>query len=195
MAESQIESPALIGAAVAAGLGLFVSQSSFGWLSTAGGLTLLLILFGYDRQGFRSGLQSVAFAMVCGLAFVLAAGIVLQRIIDRPSMEIWLGVAWAGATVIFTAVDRTRVSARAFPAAASPVGAPPVPTHVPPPMATPPPPRAPARSSKSHGLGLTGPGFEFKPDPPPAPKPTVPVPAPVPAAEPDHVPEPEYARE
>jgi hypothetical protein len=187
MAESEIQSPALIGAALIAGLGLFASQSSFGWLSTAGGLTLLLILFAYDRHGSRSGLQSVAFSAVCGLAFVLGSGIGLQRLIDRAGLEIWLLVAWAGATVIFTAIDRTRVSARTFPAPAVPVS----PAVAP----TPSTPKA-AHPSKTHGLGLSGPGFEFTPAAAPVANTAVPTPsAPMSVAEPEPAPATAYARE
>lgn len=116
MTDSRIDSLVLVNTVIAAGLAFLLSPAAFGWLTTAGGLTLLFILFSYDRQKQRSVGQSLAFASVCGLSVALAAGIVLQRLTHRADLAVWLAVTWACATVLGTIIDRYRMPERATPA-------------------------------------------------------------------------------
>jgi hypothetical protein len=108
MTDSRIDAPVLVVTVIAAGAPFLFSPLTFGWLTTAGGLTLLVILFAYDRQKQRPVSQSVAFSSVCGLAFTLAAGIVLQRLTNRADLTMWLPATWLGATVLGVIIDRYR---------------------------------------------------------------------------------------
>ncbi len=110
MAESRISPHVLINAVIAAVLVLLWPSLPFGWLTTIGGLTLLLILFAYDAHPQRSAGQSLAFSAVCGLCFILAAAMLLLRLADRKDLDLWLAAAWAGATVLCFFVDRSRSS-------------------------------------------------------------------------------------
>lgn len=112
MTDSRIDPPALIVTVIAVGGALLFSPLAFGWLTTVGGLTLLWILFAYDGQTQRPVSQSVAFSSVCGLAFTLAAGIVLQRLTSRADLTMWLPVTWACATVLGVIIDRYRAGER-----------------------------------------------------------------------------------
>jgi hypothetical protein len=108
MTDSRIDAPVLVVTVIAAGAPFLFSPLTFGWLTTAGGFTLLVILFAYDRQKQRPVSQSVAFSSVCGLAFTLAAGIVLQRLTNRADLTMWLPATWLGATVLGVIIDRYR---------------------------------------------------------------------------------------
>ena len=121
MTNSRIDAIALIAATIAAGLGLFLLPWPVAWVSSIAGIILLFILFAYDREGYRSVAQSLAFSSVCGLCFVLAAaGIRLMSEFfgssARPAFERftseWLPFTWVCATVVFWAIDRARVGNR-----------------------------------------------------------------------------------
>lgn len=122
MTRSQIDPPALLLAVIAVGLAVALLPGSFGWLSTAAGITLLLILFAYDQQGRRSGFQSLAFSAVCGFSFMLAVAYALQRFTGRSGLDELLALTWAVATIVGVFVDRTRVSGRPDPVHERPVG-------------------------------------------------------------------------
>jgi hypothetical protein len=121
MTNSRIDAIALIAATIAAGLGLILLLYPLAWLSSIAGIILLLTLFAYDREGYRSVFQSLAFSSVCGLCFVLAVtGIRLvsdffgpdaRPALDRFTSQ-WLPLAWVCATVVFWAIDRARMSNR-----------------------------------------------------------------------------------
>ncbi|HXR76770.1 MAG TPA: hypothetical protein VN737_12395 [Bryobacteraceae bacterium] len=115
MTKSQIDPAALLLAVIAAGVALALTPGSFGWLTTIAGVILLLILFGYDQQGYRSASQSLAFSAVCGFSFMLAAGYALQRVTGRGGLDTLLPLTWAIATIVALFVDRTRVSGREAP--------------------------------------------------------------------------------
>jgi hypothetical protein len=112
MADSPIDAPVLVNTVIASGLALLLSPIPFGWLTTAAGLTLLLILFAYDGRGQRSAPQSLAFSSVCGLCATLALGILLERLADRADLGFWLAVTWICATIAGTAADRYRAGRR-----------------------------------------------------------------------------------
>ena len=115
MTKSQIDPAALLLALIAVGLALALLPGSFGWLSTISGVILLLVLFSYDQQGYRSAWQSLAFSAVCGFCFMLAAAYVLQRFAGRGDLDALLPLTWAVATIVAMFVDRTRVSGRQTP--------------------------------------------------------------------------------
>ena len=72
MVDSRIDASVLVNTVIASGLAFLISPLPFGWLTTVAGLTLLLVLFAYDREGQRSQPQSLAFSSVCGLCVTLA---------------------------------------------------------------------------------------------------------------------------
>ncbi|MGI9070767.1 MAG: hypothetical protein ACR2JB_05415 [Bryobacteraceae bacterium] len=124
MPNSRIEPIVLIAAVIAAGLGLILLTGPLAWVSSIAGIILLLILFAYDREGYRSMSQSLAFSAVCGFSLVLAAtglhfwfvqnewaGPSVRFAVDRFTAQ-WLPLTWVCATIVFWAIDRTRVSNR-----------------------------------------------------------------------------------
>jgi len=119
METSRIDSVALLTAVVAIALAFTAAHGEFGYLSSLGGLTLLLVLFAYDRQGYRSGWQSLAFAAVGGLCVALASGFAFALFLKLPEApahdfyDKWLALTWAVAAIVFTTIDRVRMSSRA----------------------------------------------------------------------------------
>lgn len=168
MERSRINSAGLLAAVVAAALILLLAHTDFGFLTTAGGLTLLFVLFAFDREGRRSVFQSLAFGAVCGFCLMLVAGIIFQYSVSQSNpdisasarqtyFDVRLSAVWAFTTVLLWAIDRGRMSSRAtYEAPAIAAGAPghrqfvpeftgSFPAVAPPQPAAPPPPRpAPA---------------------------------------------------
>ena len=110
---------------IAAGLGLMLLTGQLAWLSSIAGLILLFTIFAYDREGYRSVFQSLAFSGVCGFCLVLAVAAGLRfwavetgssgpnaRVALEQFAVLWLPLTWACATVIFWAIDRARVKNR-----------------------------------------------------------------------------------
>jgi hypothetical protein len=201
MENSRIDAVGLLLAVVAVTLALSAAQMNFGYLSSLGGLTLLLVLLAYDRQGYRTGGQSLAFAAVCGGCLTLATGYLLHIVFsptdpkpDHGVFEEWLGIAWLVGTVIFWGIDRARMGSRerlavdvslpvarttgqSFIAQSAPTPAP-EPTYVPPapapaPPTPPPPPPQPVYREPDP------PAPVYVPPPPvePIPSPVTPPPA------------------
>ncbi len=119
MRRSQIDSVALIGAVLAAAVGLTLLPGPFIWLASIGGLILLFVLFGYDEEGYRSIFQSLGFAAVCGFCLMLASAIIFKlraggqiAASDPQIAGIWLPLTCAFGTVLFWAIDRARMSGR-----------------------------------------------------------------------------------
>lgn len=120
MGKSRIDAWSLF-LALAAGAVLLAVLNSFGWifawLSGIGGLILLFVLFSYDREGVRSGFQSLAFSGVCGFALMLIVAAVFQSGVlgniarDRVFGE-YLPIAWLCATFVFIVIDRARMGPR-----------------------------------------------------------------------------------
>ena len=114
METSRIDSVALLTAVVAVALA-FSAPGEFGYLTSIAGLTLLSVLFAYDRSGYRSGWQSLAFAAVGGLCLALAGafGFVLFLNPPRAALDKWIALTWVAGTFVFTVIDRVRMSSRA----------------------------------------------------------------------------------
>jgi hypothetical protein len=165
MPKSQIDSTALAAVVVASALALLLPVS-FAWLSSIAGLTLLFVLLSFDREGYRSVFQSLAFAAVFGICLALAASAPLQMLAGNGQLHStadprvsgeWLPLVWVCVTVIFWGIDRGRMSGResagaesARPRAAGhrtfipePTAPPPAPELHPTPAAAPPPVVAP----------------------------------------------------
>jgi hypothetical protein len=188
------------------------------------GVVLLVLLFAYDREGYRSMWQCFAFAGVAGACVATIAsgildlaGIPVERGVSfalstTPPARLpaapfpWTPVIWIGVTLIFWAVDMSRMQKRfamqyaGVPQPAPVVMPPPVreepvrpqPVVAPPPPPPPaPPPAAPSLHRATNVTSLfSQPSIERQPEPvvrsEPAPAPaqpglappTVPVPAP-----------------
>jgi hypothetical protein len=130
MENSRIDAVGLLLAVVTVTLALSAAQMNFGYLSSLVGLTLLLVVLAYDRQGYRSGLQSLAFATVCGACLTLASGYLLQIVSsatapkpDHAVFDEWLGIAWLAGALIFWGIDRARMGSReqTIPGVSAPV--------------------------------------------------------------------------
>jgi hypothetical protein len=61
MKRSEIDPAALLGAVLAAGLVQMIEKGPFGWLSTVGGLMLLMIIFAYDQGDSGPGFKAWLF--------------------------------------------------------------------------------------------------------------------------------------
>jgi hypothetical protein len=114
MPNSQIGSLALLGAMIAGGLVLKVSPDSAYSMTSLTGVVLLLILFAYDGDGYRSGSQSVAFAAVSGFALMLASTAVLAYF-PSAGGELMRALVWIGGAFLFTIIDRARMGGRLQP--------------------------------------------------------------------------------
>jgi hypothetical protein len=167
MSEFRIGPTTLINTVIAVVLALLFSSTPFGWFSTAGGVTLLLILLSYDQGARRSPFQSLSFSAVCALSLTFAAGFVIQRFAPNKELPIWLVVVWAAVTILGTAIDRSRMAQRpvlqqGVELATSPVqqavpvqAAPPQPAHTQPVPAQPVPAQPTAsRTTRTSGIGL-----------------------------------------
>jgi len=124
MSKSQVESTALAAVALAATLGLTLLSGPFAWMGSILGLLLLLVLFGFDQEGYRTVLGSLAFSAVCGFCFALACGAVFELLAAHGEVHLanggWqtvgLPFTWLFATAVLWAIDRSRMGNR-LPAA------------------------------------------------------------------------------
>ncbi len=119
MPKLQMDSGALINAVLAGALALMLLPGPFIWLASIGGLILLLVLFAYDQDGYRSIFQSLVFAAVCGFCLMLASAIFFKlraggaiTVSDPQIAGQWLPLTCAFGTVLFWAIDRARMSGR-----------------------------------------------------------------------------------
>lgn len=120
MPKSQVDSVALIAAALAATLALTLLLGSFAWMGSIVGIILLLLLFGFDQEGYRTVLGSLGFSAVCGLCFAVASGAVLKlmgangevHLADERWASEWMPFVFVFGTAFLWAIDRSRMSAR-----------------------------------------------------------------------------------
>jgi hypothetical protein len=110
---------------------------AFGYETTIGGLTLLLVLFAFDEEGYRPAFQSFAFACVGGMCVMVFSVYPVVLLMQPKSPDQWALGLWVAGTLLFFAVDRMRATSRettayglsAVPAAYTPAAyAPPVST-------------------------------------------------------------------
>ena len=217
MPKTQIDSASLILAALAALLALTALAGPFTWLASIVGLVLVFVLLGYDREGYRSVFESVAFSAVLALCLTVASGAFWRAVAtsqNRPASfegllaNQWLPLFWLGVTVLYIFIDRARMSARvqgagvpyvpaqapafalrAMPTPPAPPPAPPYTPPPPPPVHAPvqPPPPAPQASFTRPTFSQSAP---VEPPPPPPPPQAIFVPPP-PQPEPPYTPAPE----
>jgi hypothetical protein len=118
MPKSQIDSVALLAAVLAGAVALMRIPGPFVWFASIVGLILLLILLAYDREGYRSIFQTIAFSAVCGFAAMLAGAGILRLLADRGEIHLandqwvttWMPLTWLFATAMFCGIDRARMS-------------------------------------------------------------------------------------
>jgi hypothetical protein len=191
MSKSQIESSGLFLAVLGALVVLSLSLTeAYAWLGSICGLSLVLILLGYDRDGYRTVFESLAFSAVFSLAFTIAIATPLRMFVGSMSQPAdflgrvsnqWMPLIWVFVTAVFCPIDRARMSSRVVSVPTSP--------FVPAPTAfTPPPPAFVPVATPVEQAPVT-----FSPPPPPAfvpepPRPvvreTVPVAPPAPPPQP-----------
>ncbi|MBV8072834.1 MAG: hypothetical protein JO270_23225 [Acidobacteriaceae bacterium] len=194
MSKSQIDSATLVLAVIAVLLALTLLPGTFALLASLGGLCLVFTLLAYDRDGYRSALQSLAFAAVFALAFTAAAAIVLKFIAasygettaGRFSTE-WLPGLWGFITAVFWPIDRARVNARAQ-YGTDLITTPPMTGPIITPHFTAPPPPPPAASATMTFARPEPPPPVYQPPPPAPPVQQAPPPPTPPAAPVQQVP-------
>jgi hypothetical protein len=114
MQNSEVTPVTLITILLAASFLSELGPQSGGWMPLLGGIVLLVILFSYDREGTRTGWQSVAFGATAGLCAATAATRFLAPVISgvlgsymAPRIVLWLL-----GSVIFSFVDTARMGRR-----------------------------------------------------------------------------------
>ena len=120
MQKSQINSATLAAATLAATVALISVGGSLAWLASLAGLVLILVLFAYDQEGYRSISQSVAFAAVCGFCGAVACGVLFQIMAANGEVHLangqwstkWMPITFAFATAVFWGIDRVRMNTR-----------------------------------------------------------------------------------
>ena len=120
MLKSQIDAAALFAAAVAGALALLLLPGAFMWFASIGGLCLFLVIFSFDREGYRSVFQSLAFAAVAGLCLTIAGSVVVAFLASEGTVHAsdpriageWLPLTWVGVTLAIWAIDRARMGSR-----------------------------------------------------------------------------------
>ncbi|MGA8028165.1 MAG: hypothetical protein WB992_13565 [Bryobacteraceae bacterium] len=119
MEKSQITAATLAAVVIAAAVALTLLPGPLDWVASIGGFSLLLILLAYDREGYRSLFQSLAFSAVFGVCLMLASAGVIRiltgvTVSDARFSHEWLPLTWACATAVFWGIDRARMSGRQF---------------------------------------------------------------------------------
>jgi hypothetical protein len=120
MQKYHIDSTTLILAALAATAALTQLSNQFAWMSSIGGLILVVVLFAFDQEGYRSVFQSLAFSAVCGFCTAIAAGAIYQVLGNHGEVHLangqwateYVPLTCAFATGIFWAIDAMRMNAR-----------------------------------------------------------------------------------
>ena len=198
MSKNEVDSTVLLLVLIAGIAALLLISPGQAWLCGVAGLILLITLFAFDVEGVRSVLQSFAFSAVCGFSLAVAVAPLAPTLfsLTGPTDPLlggkWLPMIWLAGTVLFTVIDRARMSGR-IPADRTPLSARPTlrvnpmpaqtpvasPLH---PVAPPPPPPPPAAAPVlvREEPPPPPPPVAPPPPPPPAPVPVTPVAQPVP---------------
>jgi hypothetical protein len=101
--------PATLLIAAAGALLLLLLPATYLWLTSIGGLAVLLTLYAFDSEGYRSVMQSLAFAAVAAIALAITA---LSLLPFAGGSSSWLPLIWAGGTLLFWVIDQIRMSSR-----------------------------------------------------------------------------------
>lgn len=121
MLKSQVDPATLVATALAATLAVTLLSGPFAWMGSIIGLVLLLILFSFDQEGYRTFFGSLAFSAVSGFCFAVACGALLSMMSAHGEIHLangaweseWLPFTFLFATAILWAIDRSRMTARA----------------------------------------------------------------------------------
>jgi hypothetical protein len=111
METSRVNLATLVVALIA---GLVVLHDALNLLASVAGLTLLVALFAFDQDGVRTGMQSIAFALVCGLAALCTCFYPLNAVLPALGLspaflaQYFPAVFWLLGAAIFWAIDRSR---------------------------------------------------------------------------------------
>ncbi len=171
MSKSQLDGTGLLVAVLAAALALTLLSGPFVWLGSICGLVLVFVLLGFDREGYRTLFESLAFSAVFALCVTVAAAVLLSFAAVSQGQATpfngrlsthWLPLFWVAITILFWPIDRARMTGR-VPQTIMPAGSPFSLSA----LSTPPPPAPP----------LHTPVAEPVPPPPVMPRPETPAPA------------------
>jgi hypothetical protein len=103
--------------AVALIAGLVILRDSQTLLGSLAGLALLITLFSFGQDGARTGIESLAFALVGGLAALCACSFALKIVVGPYKafyeQDIIPPAFWLLATAVFWFIDRSRANAGA----------------------------------------------------------------------------------
>ena len=120
MVKNQIDNATLILAVLAGGLALLLLPTALVWMGSIGALILLLVLFAFDQEGYRSPAQSLAFGGACGFNAAIALAAIYNYLADNGEIHLANG-RWQSfyvpltavlATGMFWAIDLMRMSGR-----------------------------------------------------------------------------------
>jgi hypothetical protein len=104
---------ATLAVALIAGL-VILHDSQTPWLGSLAGLTLLVTLFAFGEGSDRTGLQSFAFALVCGLALLCTCAYPLNAVLPSFGLspafltQYFAPAFWLVASALFWFIDRSR---------------------------------------------------------------------------------------
>ncbi len=132
MSKLQIDGTALAVSVLGVALGFTLLPGPFAWLASIAGLVLAIVLLGYDREGYRSVMESLGFSAAVALCLTLASAVLLRSVSASPGQpgnfegrigSEWMPLIWVGLTILIAVIDRARMSGRVQYAAmpASPV--------------------------------------------------------------------------
>ena len=128
-ANQQFDAAALAAAALAGALAVFIEPGPYDWMSGVIGITLLSVIFAYEKDRSRTGCQSCAYAMVVAFVMLLVAGLFLELLLGNGSLggicnntggcksdefdshvESWhLASMWGVCTILVYCLDRRRL--------------------------------------------------------------------------------------
>ena len=120
MQKTQIDGVALILTVLAAAVGLTQLFGPVSWMGSIIGIVLLIVLFAFDQEGYRTVVQSLGFSAVCGFCAAVACGAIYQAMANQGEVHL-AGNRWASfylpvtcglATAIFWCIDLMRMNAR-----------------------------------------------------------------------------------
>jgi hypothetical protein len=112
--KSEVNALTLLAVFIAAGLSSTIAPERSLFAQPFVAVVLLIVLFSYDREGYRNMGQSLGFGAVAGYCVTRAILPVLAAFLLNSQDSLpWFSIVWIVATLILWAVDISRMSKRA----------------------------------------------------------------------------------